>query len=177
MLDKHILEESLVSMVLLKDDNKFGSNKLKYISSDIEVNVFGLEDSGNNQQPNGYREVVFHKTIYDENEEKVNIPIKLLNKSKKIELIYNYDDIHLYVFNKNIFNLLEDDKVKNLTMIKNDLIPFLIKYKDSKRLNSHFHLLDGETGNNNYNHKEDPAKLKKINIKGYLVDNNQKNYA
>jgi ADP-glucose pyrophosphorylase len=164
MLDRHILEEALVSMVLLKDDNKFGNNKLKYISSDPEINVFGLESSSCDDEK--YREVIFHKTIWDEKEDKVSIPIKLLNKTKNLELIYNYDDIHLYVFNRSIFKLLDDEKVKSLTMIKSDFIPFLIKNKDSKRLKSTLQ----QSGHDNHSKQE-------IRIKSFMVDNNQKNYA
>jgi hypothetical protein len=161
MLDRHILEDALVSLVLLKDDNKFGNNKLKFVSNEIEINVFGVED---NSDGGKYKEVVFHKTIYDAEEDKLSIPIKLLSKTKNFELLYNYDDIHLYVFNRSIFKLLDDEKVRNLTLIKSDLIPFLIKYQDSKRLKTI--LQDQE------NHVK-----KDVKIKSFMVGGDYKNYA
>ena len=56
-----MLNESLISMVLMKDDQKFLNNKLKHLYNTLEIALFGLGDRAN--QSNNYRKVVFHKTV------------------------------------------------------------------------------------------------------------------
>ena len=97
----------------------------------MEISILGIE---NNSEDTNYRKLAFHKTIYDDNEEKIVIPKTILKKSNNFDLIYNYDDIHMYIFNKAIYKFLDDEKVKNMTLIKADLIPYLINNKDSKKL-------------------------------------------
>jgi hypothetical protein len=144
-------------MVLNKDDQKFLNQKLKYIRSDIEINLIGIE----NNKPGNYKSLAFQKTIYDDNEEKISIPKRILKKFKNFDLVYNYDDIHMYVFSKNIYMILEDEKIKNLTLIKSDLIPYLINHLDNKNIKA---LLTTD---------EFTQSLK---IKGYISETN-KNYS
>jgi hypothetical protein len=132
-MDTHLLQNSLISLLLLKDEQKFINQKLKHLNSETEINIFGVH-SKNTKNP--YKQLVYHSMIYDDpqNEERIKFSKKLLDNCSDFDLIYNYDDVHLYMFNKKIYNLLEDEKISKLGLIKSDLIPFLINRQFNKRL-------------------------------------------
>ena len=49
--------------------------------------------------PKSFKQLVYHHQIFDnsEKEERIKIPLKVLKSSPDIDLIYNYDDINLYI--------------------------------------------------------------------------------
>jgi hypothetical protein len=132
-IDRHILEDSLVSLILLKDEQKFINQKLKYLNTEQEITIFGLKTKYKEEK---YRQIVFHARKFDDNsdEEKIFLSKKLLNSCSNIDIIYNYEDIHLYIFNRSIYALLEDEKISKLNSIKVDLIPYLINYHNNLKL-------------------------------------------
>lgn len=131
-LDNHMLNESLISMVLMKDDQKFLNNRLKHLYNTLEISLFGLGDKKNDCD--NYRKCVFHKSVFDDCfEGDVKFKKDLLRTNKSFDLVYNYDDINFYVFNKKIYKLLDNERIKKKNLIKNDFIPFLIN-KSYKRI-------------------------------------------
>lgn len=133
-MDHHILNESLVSLLLCKDEQKFANQRLKHLNSEIEVNIFGLHG----KSEDSFKQLVYHSMFYDDNqtqnEEKIKISKKLLTNCPDFDLVYNFDDVHFYMFNRKIYNLLDDEKVKKLSLIKTDLIPFLINNQFNRKL-------------------------------------------
>jgi len=164
-IDRHVLEDSLVSLLLLKDEQKFTNQRLKYLNSEQEISIFGLKNSKRGENYN-YRQIVFHARKFDDNsdEEKIILPKKVLNICPDLDIIYNYEDIHLYIFNRSIYGLLEDEKISKLNSIKVDFIPYLI--------NNHFNLKLRRLVAQQRRTEKPESSLK---ITGLILD--EKNYA
>jgi hypothetical protein len=134
-----MLNETLISLVLMKDDQKFINNKLKYLYNTLEINIFGIEEKETETEKeieeNNYRKLVFHKSVYDDcMEGDVKFRKDSLNITKKFDLVYNHDDICFYIFNKDIYRLLENETIKKKNFLKNDFVPFLINKSYKKIL-------------------------------------------
>ena len=182
-----MLNESLVSMVLIKDDQKFLNNKLKHLYNTLEISLFGLEQ--NNSETNNYRKLVFHKSVFDDCfEGDVKFQKDLLKENKNFELLYNYDDLNFYVFNKLIFKILDNEHIKKKNHIKNEFIPFIINKSYKKILTN---LIYGSKKKENIENEQEyldisktqekskifKTKKKKVNIMAMLIDYSDENYA
>jgi len=175
-----MLNESLISLVLMKDDQKFMNNKLKYLSNMLEINIFGIEEKQNEE--NNYRKLVYHKSIYDDClEGEVQFKKDSLNSYKNFELMYNHDDICFYVFNKDVYKLLENETIKKKNLLKNDFVPFLINKSYKKILRKLLYggkkkqSEIGDSIDDNINSEE--KKLKnKVDIMALVLDS-EENYA
>lgn len=124
---------------------------------------------------NSYKQLTYQTTIFDDedNKEQIVVTKRLLKHCGNISLTYDYDDIHFYVFNKKIYSLLEDEKIKNLSLIKSDLIPYLIKHHMSKRLKELVYTPDvNEAEEGGMGLKK---KIPNLKIRGLFLEN--KNYA
>lgn len=129
-----MLNESLISLVLMKDDQKFLNNKLKYLYNTLEISLFGIQHKYGLCDDN-YSKLVFQKSVFDDCfEGEVKFKKDLLRYNKNFDLIYNYDDINFYIFNKAIYKILENEHIKKKTLLKNDFIPFLINKSYKKIL-------------------------------------------
>jgi len=180
-----MLNESLISLVLMKDDQKFLNNKLKHLYTTLDISLFGLGEKANDCD--NYRKLVYHKSVYDDCfEGDVKFKKDLLKANKNFDLIYNFDDINFYVFNKKIYKLLDNERIKKKNLIKNDFIPFLINKSYKKILSN---LLNGfkrkliqeededEINNDNEENEKGYKKPKvKVDIMA-MVLNSEDNYA
>lgn len=119
----------------MKDEQKFVNQRLKYLNTEVEVNIFGIHNETDPLEEN-YKRLVFHARTYEDNtdDEKIKLPKRLLNSCFDFDLAYNFDDIHLYIFNKSVYSILEDPKIEKLNLIKSDLIPYLINNYTNRRL-------------------------------------------
>ena len=181
-----MLNESLISMVLLKDDQKFLNNKFKHLYNTLEISLFGLGEKRSDCE--NYRKLVFHKSVFDDCfEGDVKFKKDLLKEYKNFDLVYNYEDINFYVFNKNIYKLMDNEHIKKKNLIKNDFIPFLINksYKKilSKLLNGGFQrkLVSENDEDLNDNENDDTQRSikkpkNKVDIMALVLDSG-KNYA
>lgn len=184
-LDNHMLNESLISMVLMKDDQKFLNNKLKHLYNTLEISLFGLGDK--RSDCDNYRKLVFHKSVFDDCfEGDVKFKKDLLKANKNFDLVYNFDDINFYVFNKKIYKLLDNEHIKKKNLIKNDFIPFLINksYKRvlSKMINgcNRKQVSENDEDFDNNENDETQKSIKKpkvtVDIMALVLDS-EKNYA
>lgn len=182
LIDKHIFKKALITLALNKDDQKFNNSKLKYLTSETEISLFGLNNDKNKKASN-FKQLVYHNTIFDDNseEDKIKINKKVFNHYDNFDLVYNFEDIHFYLFNKAIFSLLEDEKIKTLNLIKTNFIPFLINHSYDRRLtnlvkNFKTYAQTEEEGENQVINLElSNKKLKTLKIFGYFIEN--KDYA
>jgi hypothetical protein len=164
---------------LVKDEQKFNNNKLKYLISETEITLFGLKNNRTRRETN-FKQLVYHSTIYDDNseEDKIKIKKKLLNYYDNFDLIYNHEDMHFYLFNKAIFALLEDEKIKTMNLIKTELIPFLINNTYNRRLRNIIkdYNLNKDSNENEINvDTSHNKKVENLKIFAYLIGN--KDYA
>jgi hypothetical protein len=172
----------------MKDDQKFINNKLKYLYNTLEINIFGIEDDNNEE--NNYRKLVFHKSVFDDClEGDLKFKKDFLNRHKNFDIVYNHDDISFYVFNKDIFILLENDRIKKKNLLKTDFVPFLINKSYKKILRK---LLYGAPSKKK---PENPTKInndnistsilntertktnKKVDIMALVLEDSEENYA
>lgn len=127
-IDNHILEHSLVSLILTEDTQKFYNQRFKFLSNK-SIQVFGIEKTKTEK---------LHKIVYSCKKEQ-NDPFTLkkitLKHSSNFKLFYNLEDIHFYLFNSNLFNL-DTEEMKQMTSINTDFIPFLIIQSFSNKLNT-----------------------------------------
>lgn len=152
-----------MSLILLKDEQKFINQKLKYLNTEQEISIYGLS---NRYREENYRQIVFNARKFDDNsdEEKIFLSKKLMNSCSNFDIIYNYEDIHLYIFNRSIYALLDDEKISKLNSIKVDLIPYLINNNNNLKLRNII-----------ANHKRKEKPDRSLKITGHLLDG--KNYA
>ena len=59
-----MLNESLISLVLMKDDQKFLNNKLKHLYNTLEITLFGLEEK--EHFSDNYQRCVYHKSVFED---------------------------------------------------------------------------------------------------------------
>jgi choline kinase len=150
-LDKHLLNNSLVSLVLAKDDQKFLNERLKYLSSDLEISLFGISKSSSEGDSNSYQRLCFHRLKIEGEDEDEKVYLyrhNIMKHTENFDLVYNFEDIHFYVFNRNIYKLFEQEKIQELRSIKNDLIPYLINNYHKKWIKD---LFIQEEGGFNFN--------------------------
>ena len=171
-----MLNESLISLILMKDDQKFINNKLKYLYNTLEINIFGIEE----QEESNYRKLVFHKSVYDDClEGDVKFKKDSLKLNKKFDLLYNHDDVCFYVFNKDVYKLLENDYIKKKNLLKNDFVPFLINKSYKKILSK---LLYGdktkqsEVNDSLEDSKEEKKPKNNVDVMALVLDS-EENYA
>jgi len=179
-----MLNESLISIVLMKDDQKFINNKLKHLYTTMEISLFGLADRINDT--NNYRKLVYHKSVYDDCfEGDVKFKKDMLKANKNFDLIYNFDDINFYVFNKKIYKLLDNEHIKRKNLIKNDFIPFLINKSYKKILSKLLgfkrkQIQEDDEDNLNNDNDETQKSIKKpevkVDITAFILDS-ENNYA
>lgn len=179
-----MLNESLISMVLTKDDQKFLNNKLKHLYNTFEISLFGLGNKANDNDK--YRKAVFHKSVFDDCfEGDIKFKKDLFKANKKFDLLYNYDDINFYVFNKRIYKILDNEHIKKKNLIKNDFIPFLINKSYKKvltRLLSGYKKKQSNENDEEIENENDETQknIKKPKVKVdimALVLNSEENYA
>ena len=157
LIDNHIDNNNILSLVLQKKENKL--NYLKKFREKI-VDVYGIDLEHNNR-------VVYYKKQNLEDHRNINIKKELLARCPKMNFLLKYIDIGFYIFNDSIFDILENqnfkDKISELDMesIREDFIPYLIKKTFSKTLNTI--VIE--------NYKNQLLKTNKIKICAKLIEN------
>ncbi len=130
--DSHILNNSLLSMILNRDDQKFINQRLAHLNDELEISVYGLQSIPTFKD--NIKQIVLKSKIFEDSNknkikekgDKIKIPKRLLNHSRNFDLIYNHDDINVHLFSKEIFSIIEDSKVKESCPMISDLINYLI---------------------------------------------------
>ena len=159
LIDNHIDNNNIVSLVLQQKENKL--NCLKKFREKT-VDIFGIDLEHNNR-------VVYYRKQNIDDHRNINIKKQLLNRCPKMNLLVKYIDIGLYIFNDSIFDILENKGFKekisdlNIESIREDFIPFLIKQTFSKTLN--MILID------KYQNQNLLLKADKIKIGAKLIEN------
>ena len=100
--------------------------------------------------------------MFELEENKVRIKKKLLKNVKKFEMWSDLEDIHFYIFNKKIFNVINDEKIKDLKSIKNDLLPFLINHHYHDKLKNLYYF--------GKNENIEGTVLKNLNIISHIIE-------
>ena len=132
LIDNHIDNNNILSLVLQKKENK-----LNYLKKWREktVDVYGIDLEHNNR-------IVYYKKQSLEDHRNISMKKELLNRCPKMNILVKYIDIGFYIFNDSIFDILESQKFKiksseiNMESIRQDFIPYLIKQTFSKTLNT-----------------------------------------
>ncbi len=106
---------------------------------------------------------MFATSVFEKEENNIKLKKKLLKNVKRFALYSDYEDLHLYIFNKRVFNVLNEEKIKHLSSLKNDLIPFLVNHHYHDKLKNLYYF--GKNENN------DNIKLKNLDIVGYIIEN------
>lgn len=130
--DTHIINNSLLSMVLNRDDQKFLNQRLPHLNDELEISVYGLQSIPTSKE--NFKQIVLKSKIFEDSNknkikekgDKIKIPKRLLNHSRNFDLIYNHDDINVHLFSKEIFHVIEDSKVKECCPMISDLVNYLI---------------------------------------------------
>ena len=140
MIDNHIDNNNLVTMILQKKETEL--NKMKFLRDDA-IDAFGIDYDDNN------RVVYYHKKKAGDTEHLI-LNKKIFKRFSKFNLVMNYIDLGFYIFNSSIFDIVEnlkqkvenekkDKKKDKLTEMANNIregfIPFLIHKTFSKDLN------------------------------------------
>jgi len=124
------------------------------------VNIFGIDLDDNNR-------VVYYAKQNMDDHRNISIKKEILSHCKRMNLLFKYIDIGLYIFNDSIFDILKSPKFKektsklNFESIKEDFIPYLIKQTFSKTLN--MILIE--------NYKNQLLKAKRVKISAKLIQN------
>ena len=159
LIDNHIDNNNIVSLVLQQKENKL--NCLKKLREKT-VDIYGIDFEHNNR-------VVYYRKQNLDDHRNINIKKQLLNHCPKMNFLQKYIDIGLYIFNDSIFDILENKKFKekiselNIESIREDFIPFLIKQTFSKTLN--------EILINKYQNQNLLLKANRIKIGAKLIQN------
>ena len=164
LLDSHIDNRALITLVL--NNYNYNTQKLNFLKKK-EINVYGIED---NDSSNLKRVVFTTNRESDDSYKNLNIPKKVFRHS------YNYgfdllscEDVHFYIFNKNIYQILESSKYINNSKkfkdntINNDLIPYLIQKAYSEIFNT---ILINSSKNN-------IGLVNRVNIRCKLINLNE----
>jgi len=167
-IDKHICNNNFASMAFYKEDQREIALKLSNATT-YETRIVGLCDFEVDKPHVNYKKVVYSKIIFDKEDDgnRVSIKKKLMKRVKKLEIVSDLEDIHLYIFNKKIYNIVNDEKVKEkeLKSIKNELMPFLINHHFHDRVKSLFY--QGDASNIDVSIKQE----KNLCFAGYIIDN------
>ena len=132
LIDNHIDNNNILSLVLQKKENK-----LNYLKKWREktVDIFGIDLEHNNR-------IVYYKKQSLEDHRNISVKKELLNLCPKINFLVKFIDIGFYIFNDSIFDVLESQNFKiktselNIESIREDFVPYLIKQTFSKTLNT-----------------------------------------
>ncbi len=140
--DSHVLQNSLLSFTLSKEDQKFVNQRLSHLNSEIDINIYGLQNLPDSKDH--YKCIVHKSKIYEdvnknnmrdkEKGEKFRFTKKFLKKCTHFDILYNYDDANVYLFDKKIYNILDDSKVKEVNPMITDFVTYLINHFASPRL-------------------------------------------
>lgn len=183
--DTHVLQNSLLSLMLNKEDQKFLNQRLNHLNDEIDINIYGLQDikSSKFSTPSSFKEIVYKSKIYEESNknkhrekggEKLKFSKRLMSHVKNFDLLYNYDDVHVYLFNKNIYSIVEDSKVKEMCPMISDFISYLINNFYSPRLRNLIfenNQKDTEELNNSEDYGAlDKPKIPYIKILGVMIE-------
>ena len=95
LIDNHIDNNNIVSLVLQQKENKL--NCLKKLREKT-VDIFGIDLEHNNR-------VVYYRKQNIDDHRNINIKKQLLNRCPKMNLLVKYIDIGLYIFNDSIFDI------------------------------------------------------------------------
>jgi hypothetical protein len=184
--DNHVLQNSLLSLMLNKEDQKFINQRLTHLNDEIDINIYGLQDikSSKYSVPPSIKEIVYKSKIYEESNknkhrekggEKLKFSKRLLSHVKNFDLLYNYDDVNVYLFDKKIYSILDDSKVKEMCPMISDFISYLINNFYSPRLRNLIfenNQKENEDLNNNLeeNGSVEKTKIPYLKILGMIVE-------
>ena len=132
-IDAHIEEKCLVSLIL-NDISNNTNQKLNFLKEE-GFEAFGV--CGSKKTNELLNKVVYYnKKESADSKDPFSIKKSVLKHAQNFSLLYNYEDIHFYIFNKNIFSIIDNfaDDIKKMASIKTDFLPFLIKKSYSKKL-------------------------------------------
>lgn len=124
--------------------------------------AFGFSEFKQDSPEKNYKKVVFATPVFEGDENKFQIKKKLLKNVKSFELCSDFEDIHCYIFNKRILNVINDEKIKKRKSFKNDMLPFLINHHYHDKLKNLYYF--GKNENN------DGVKLQNLNIAAYQIE-------
>ena len=161
LIDAHIEEKCLVSMIL-NDISNNNNQKLNFLKEE-GFEAFGVcGGKRTNEQLN--KVVYYNKKESADSKDQFSIKKNILKHAQNFSLLYNYEDIHFYIFNKNIFSIIDNfaEDIKKMPSIKNDFIPFLIKKSFSKKINNI--LRDSSL--------DKPNLVRRVNIKSKILSKN-----
>ena len=161
LLDSHIDNRALVTLVL--NNYNYNNQKLNFLKKK-DINVFGIEDNNSSN----LKKIVFLTNRESDDSQNINISNKVFKHSYNYGFdLLSYEDIHFYIFNKNIYQILESQKYinnsKKFKTINHDLIPYLIEKAYSKEFNT---LLINSSKNN-------IGLVNRINIRSKLINLNE----
>lgn len=66
----------------------------------------------------------------------MSINKSILRNSDNFELVSDLKDEYFYLFHRNIFSILNEEKVKKYNLMRSELIPFLINNIHHKKMQS-----------------------------------------
>ena len=134
-IDAHIEEKCLVSLIL-NDISNNTNQKLNFLKEE-GFEAFGV--CGSKKTNELLNKVVYYnKKESADSKDPFSIKKSVLKHAQNFSLLYNYEDIHFYIFNKNIFSIIDNfaEDIKKMASIKTDFLPFLIKKSYSKNVNN-----------------------------------------
>ena len=147
-IDNHIEKKSLVSFILNENFSNILNKKLNFIKDNNELSLYYInnencyeDDEKNKIEENKLKKVEYCQIVDIEEKNKVKIQKNTLKHCKNLKLLYGYEDIFFYIFNKNIFKIIESEdfkeekQKKSINNLKSDFIPFLINKTYSKKYN------------------------------------------
>lgn len=165
-IDEHISTKTLLS-IILNDTSSIKNLHLSFSKSKV-TEIFGVEEDKN--------KVVYYAKNDPENDNNNNklyeLKPSLLKHSRKFVMLYHYEDVHFYIFNKSIFAIVDkyQEVINEMRSIKDDLIPFLINKTFYSKINTCLK-------ENCEEHKEDMQSINylssKMNVKCKLVTSMQ----
>jgi len=125
--------KNLLSIVLNKDDQKNTQQRMKFLNNESEISVFGL-NNGESFHESNIKQIVFQTNAFFESDDSLFIKKKILKHAVNLELVSDLKDEYFYLFHKNIFSVLTEEKVKKFNLMRGELIPFLINNSHHKKM-------------------------------------------
>ena len=174
-IDNHFEKKSLVSFILNDNFSNISNKKLSFMKDNNQLSLYYVnnedcikENKRNINEENNLKKVEYCQIVDVEEKNNLKIQKNTLRHCKNLKLLYAYEDISFYIFNKNIFKIIESEQFKevkqkkSINNLSNDFIPFLINKTYSKTYN--------ELLNTNKNEKI------RISINTKIIDkNNEEN--
>jgi hypothetical protein len=175
--DTHVLQNSLLSLILNKEDQKFINQRLTHLNDEIDINIYGLQEMSS-KKSSAFKQIVYKSKIYEESSsknkirekggEKLKFSKRLLNHVSNFDLLYNYDDVHVYLFDKKIYSILEDSKAKEMSPMISDFVSYLINNFYSPRLRNLIYEAGNKENEEQVNNIEDDEDNSIITVKRKL---------